>query len=184
MERYGKVHCRWWEVGGGWWERWSFLHERSQSGSGGWGFEGEEAVEGLGESVFGGGAVAGQGVEAGDVGCDRAGGKGRGVEAIDLAGFPDCQGHRADTGFFGGGCGVVLGAEGLEDCVEFKGRWGEAGTETVFAGVAAGRSFAAGGSRAGAAAGVGAVGGDPGGGGHGRHAAFGTGCDAVCLRAA
>jgi hypothetical protein len=123
------------------------LHERSQSGRGGWGFEGEEAVEGLGESVFGGGAVAGQGVEAGDVGCDRAGGKCRGVEAIDLAGFPDCQGHRADTGFFGGGCGVVLGAEGLEDCVEFKGRGGEAGTETVFASVAAGRNFAAGGSR-------------------------------------
>jgi hypothetical protein len=67
-----------------------------------------------------------------------------------------------------GVAGWLFGAEGFEESVKFRGRGlSGRGAETVFAGVAAGRIFPAGSPRAGAAASVGAVGGDAGwGGGH------------------
>ena len=52
-------------------------------------FEGEETVQGFHEGVFGGDAVAGQGVEADDVSGDRAGCECFGVKTVDHAGFPD-----------------------------------------------------------------------------------------------
>jgi hypothetical protein len=74
-----------------------FLHERSQWAVGGrWWvvggafvFQGEEAGESFGKGVFGGAAVAGQGVEPRDVPGDRASFECFGVETIDCSRLPD-----------------------------------------------------------------------------------------------
>ena len=76
-----------------------FLHERSQWGA--LGLQGVEKVEGFVEGVFGGDAVAGKGVEPGDVDGDGAGVECFVIEAIDLADFPDCGGDGTDARFFG-----------------------------------------------------------------------------------
>ena len=118
------------------------------------------------EGVFGGDAVTGQGVKPGDVDGDGGGCESFVVEAIDLAGFPNRGGDGMDARFFGWGRGAVLGAKGFEEGFEFRDRGRGRGSETVLAGVVAGRSFAASGTRAGTVASVGAVGGDACGAGH------------------
>jgi hypothetical protein len=144
--------------------------------------EGEEVVKSFREGVFSGDAVAGQGVEAGDVSGDRASCECFGVKPINRSDLPDRRRDGVDAEFLGEAGGLVFGAEGFEDGCEFGSRGrSEIRAETVLAGVAAGRSFPAGAPRSGAVASVGAVGGDAGGaGGHDGYATFGTGC--ACLR--
>lgn len=130
------------------------------------GFQGQQSSEGFHEGVFGGDAVTGKRVEAGDVGRDGKGCEGFVVEAVDRAGFADRCGDNAHIVFLGRSSGLVFDSEGFEEGVKFRRRGlSGGGAVAVFAGVAAGRSFPEDGSRAGAASSISSVGGDAGGAG-------------------
>jgi hypothetical protein len=129
-------------------------------------------AQGAVEHALGLGPVAGQGFELAEGGLDleRLLAEVR-LHAVEEAHAAEGGSHFDDAGGFGGGAGVEVAAERVEDAGEVGllggSERGIGGAEAVAEAVAAAAGLAGGGAGAGALAGVGAVGSDLRGGGHG-----------------